>query len=240
MSAPPLANSFNGGSDGTSITAANSGGTSGNAFDFVQGGGLVFTNAQSHSGGMAIRGVDLTGSNWVEWDSLGSLTGAVYFRWYLYISGTPATNAYYSIRLRSSTPADFGFLKVNTSTRYLETVAFDLGGMGDTGSVAVATGQWVRVEWRVVAGASGAGNSQWKLFNTADSTTPSDTNPGDGSGMWFAANCDQALFGMPSAVLPATPFTVYMDDIAVSTTDWIGPTQAGNVGPIAVLSGMGW
>lgn len=228
MPAPPLANTFNGGTDGVLVTAANSGGASGNAFDVVQSSIWNFTNVQSHSGGIAIRAVDAAVGGWMEWDGLGSLTTAIFFRWYMYISAYPTTNRHYALAIRNSAGSACGFIRIFTSGVVSAADASN-SGFGADGSVGIALDQWVRLEARCVASTT-VGELGWRLYNSPDSTTISDS--ASGTGLTLAANVDQVWYGLTTAPFPAVPYTSYIDDVAVSTTDWIGPSQTARPVPL--------
>lgn len=237
MAAPPLANTFNGGTDGVAVSVGNSGGTSGNAFDAIGGTLCTYSNVQSHSGGMAMRIVDAAAEQTCQWASLGSLTVPVFFRAYLWLSTTPVTSRCYFMRGKTSTLTATFWLRIMTTSPVMSAADATNSGFSAEGSTPVNIGSWFRVEARVVPSAT-VGELQWKLFNDPDSTTATETSS-NFTGLNLGANINEAFFGQ-DLIFPASPFTIYYDDVAVSTTDWIGPTQAGNVGPIAVLSGMGW
>lgn len=223
MPAPPLSNSFDGGSAGATIDASNSGGASGNIFSSAIGSAITYSSVQVHSGRFAACGVDLTGTGWLEWDTLGSITSNVYFRWYMYLSAYPTTSHYYPLRLQTTGGASAcAFLRVvSDGTGHMSAADSTLSGVGAEGSVAVALNRWVRVEARVLPSAT-AGQIEWRLYNTPDSQTISDSF--NATGLTLGANIDVARWGMPVAP-PATPFTFYIDDVAVSTSGWIGTGQ---------------
>jgi hypothetical protein len=91
MASPPLRNTFEGGTDGTTITQANSGGASGDAWSTAPiigtGVTLTYSSLQAAHGALSMRIVQpaTPASTRVEWDALGALTGNVYFREYLFL-----------------------------------------------------------------------------------------------------------------------------------------------------------
>src|SRR5690242_18849335 len=107
MPAPPLANTFEGGTNGTTITTANSGGASGDAFSagtIGAAGTLKFDNTHSRDS-LAVKIANASSQvSQVEWRSLGGLTGNVYFRAYIYITALPNAHWYFA-RCQSSTNA---------------------------------------------------------------------------------------------------------------------------------------
>src|SRR5438034_11524020 len=91
MSVPPLANTFEGGVDTTAITAANSGGLSGNPFDVVTGAPTYSAEHHSH-GTLGMKIHDAASQATVRWSAFGSLQTDVYQRFYLYLAAIPTTN----------------------------------------------------------------------------------------------------------------------------------------------------
>jgi hypothetical protein len=223
MAAPPLSNSFDGGTDGVAVSNANSGGVSGDAFDTVTGTLCLYSSAQAHSGTLGCRIVDATVGQSVNWTGLGSITTDVYFRFYMYLTALPTTNRLYMMRLNNNAAGACGWLRLISGTGVVSMADASQAGFGAEGVVPVALNQWVRIEWRVLPSTT-AGSMEWRLYNTADSSTYDD-NYGPVTGLVLGANLDQMLFGSQST-FPTTPFTVIYDDVAVSTAGWIGPSVA--------------
>jgi hypothetical protein len=219
MAAPPLRNSFDGGADGVGITIANSGGGSGNAFDNGVGTLCKYTAAQQHSRALGMGIVDATVAQTVNWTGLGSITSDAYFRFYMYLTALPTTGRLYPLRLNDNAAAACGWLRLIAGTGTVSLADASQSGFGADGTVPVAINQWVRIELHVVASTT-AGVLEWRLYNTADSTSIDDS--AGGTGLVLGANLDQLWFGSQST-FPTTPFTVIYDDLAVSTAGWIGP-----------------
>lgn len=221
MPAPPLSNTFEGGTDGVAITVGNSGGDSGDAFSSIAGTLCLFEADAAFHGTMGMRIVDATGSNRCQWESLGTITTDVWIRTYLRISTTPVTdNAVFFKGLTQAGTAHMA-LRINTTTRFMQ--AENAAGSAiaaSIGDVAVPTNDWIRVEARILASAT-VGQIEWKWWDDPDSAgDPTDT--ASATGQVLGANTGAALFGISSSA-PATPFTADYDDLAVSSTGWIGP-----------------
>jgi hypothetical protein len=231
MSAPPLRNSLEGGTSGTTLTQAvggNTGGASGNFFDTVTIGAstfLTFDNAQHHSGALSMKVVNAAtaASTRVAWTALGAFTTDVWFRFYLFLPALPGTGQPVLCGIRSSAAAALvaelsittaGLIRINTAGG---TVA------GLNGAVAVGTNKWVRIEIRCrTTAATTTGELDWWLYNTADATniTASDETK-SATGLNLATNVDEVRFGQVTN--PIASYTTYFDDMAVSTTGKIGP-----------------
>lgn len=231
MASPPLANTLEGGTDGVEITSANSASGSGDAFDDTTGsveGSPYFSSAQARDTlSMRFNYTSAPGGTlFAQWSGLGSLTGNVYFRLYMYIPSLVDNNLY-PLGVRTSANASSAILRILSSGLIQ---GRDAGNSGiSEGTVAVATGQWVRIEMRVISSTT-VGELEWRLYNTADAAAGSYDDTANATAAVLGANTDIANFGL-NVTAPASPYTVYFDDLAVSTDDWIGPsvTPSGRV-----------
>lgn len=221
-------NNFEGGTNGTTITSGNSGGSSGDAFNAVIG---TPTFSSTHARGtLSMAIVNATGTTYVEWSGLGSITSDLYLRTYLYLTAYPTTTRATIFRLQTAANGLCGTLRINTNGTISVSDATDSGGAD--GSVPIALNQLVRVEAHVIPGTSG-GTFDWRLFNSAESTTTSDAVSW-GAVFTLGANVDIIRTGLALAV-PATPFTIYYDDVGVGTSGWLGPAVTVNK-PIVLFS----
>ena len=153
----------------------------------------------------------------VAWSSatLGSSLADLWGRIYMHWSGLPNTQ---------STPVR-GF---DTGTRAWEFIISssglisvrDTGGTArGTGAVAIATGQWIRLEYHMTNSTT-AGFMEVKLFNSADSETPSETITSTGS---FSTLSKTDLLRMGELGGINASRTIYMDNILVNDTGYPGP-----------------
>jgi hypothetical protein len=87
-----------------------------------------------------------------------------------------------------------------------------------TTTSTIATGRWVRLEW---SADQSQGRAELRLFNTADSTTPTAiaTSP---SGQALGTSTGQVQIGRSGS--QAFAITFWTDDPAVSTTGFPGPS----------------
>ncbi len=187
---------------------------------------------------MAMRIVDNTSEHWCAWSGLGSLTVPVFVRAYLWLSATPVTQRYYFLKGFTAAVSTAWHFRIFTGSPVMSAADATVSGFGAEGSTAVNIGSWFRIEARIVASAT-VGEFQWKLFNSPDSTTATETSA-NFTGLNLGANTDMIRWGS-NTLFPASPFTVYFDDIAVSTTDWIGPTATSQIIlPDADTTTTGW
>ncbi|MEU5863518.1 hypothetical protein ABZ815_20275 [Nonomuraea sp. NPDC047529] len=199
-------NSFDGGVAGQTVTVANSGGTSGDAFYAADA--LVYASSPS-------RGQLSASSSFLyytlKWYCGETFFGPWYLRSYIYTLGLPSSpvrihaidggsqlNQYVNVRSDGALEL---FTKASETPTYTS--------LGTT-YVGIATNQWVRVEtmWDL------NGPVETRLFNNADSVTPT-------------ASVSGTLIGLTAAFSTAnfiTPAGWWVDDVAVSDQGWIGPT----------------
>jgi hypothetical protein len=92
---------------------------------------------------------------------------------------------------------------------------------------AVALNQWIRIEWHFVHSAT-VGQAEVKLFNTAESTTPTETQTGTNKNT--LANATSLRFGTPESG-PGGAYTFWVDDIVGNAAAYPGPVGGGGGGP---------
>ncbi|MBG0828565.1 hypothetical protein HS041_12375 [Planomonospora sp. ID67723] len=203
-------NSFEGGTNGVAVSVGNSGGASGDAFNEVSG--LTYANAQAAHGALS----GSCGSN-----GYGALA----------MSGSGTRWARMYIRATSwSNPSSIESMRMIFGTRYFSARPNASGlveikyfnGSSDslqaTGAVAAATSQWIRLEIQVSTPASSPASCTVRLYNDADSLTPSETIT-DASTAITTGTWSQALFGYNVSF----GGTAHIDSVAWSDVDWLGP-----------------
>lgn len=157
-------NNFDGGTNGTVVTEANSGGASGNAFYYVPPGTITYSNAQAATGTLSgmIANPGATYAH-VTWS-----TAETNFlsRFYVYFASTLPVNGITLIRYTAATGSASIRINAggNTATLYTGGVAY-----GTSGILSVNT--WYRMEvFRTPT------SLQWALYN-GSSTTAIYTSP---------------------------------------------------------------
>jgi hypothetical protein len=214
-------NNFEGGTTGTTITTANSGGASGTAFTAVTIGttaSATFSNVHAAHGNLGlVVATGTTSSNaQMQWGStvLGTLT-TIYGRAYFYTTAAPGANDAV-VQFQSSGASVCGF-QITTGSQWLvQDAAFTYI---HTFTSVIPTGQWVRIEWKVIFSAT-VGQVILNYYATADSTTVTEsyTSPATQN---FGASINTANFGWNNAHVSQP--TMYLDDLALSTTGFLGP-----------------
>src|SRR6185295_5937060 len=98
-------------------------------------------------------------------------------------------------------------------------------GTGVQGTLQFPTQAIVRVEMRVLPHNT-LGQIEIRWWSTPDSLgTPTETVLQTNCNTSTGTGANQGNFGA-GGFFPTVPFTWYLDDVAVSTTGWIGPSQA--------------
>jgi hypothetical protein len=224
--APPLANSLEGQATGTTITNANSGGGSGDAFTTVTNPGgshvIAFSDEQNAHGNNAMKIYTPSASpaaTRVDWTGLGGGSANIWFRLYLYRVNNPPSGQHIFGGVRDSAAALSAQIRVSTAglIRVENAAAAFITALDAT--VAMRLNQWVRIEWRILSSAT-VGEFEWRLFNDPESANVTETKSATGQAL--AANSDQIRVGVVTN--PIASDLSYYDDLAVSTVDWIGPS----------------
>lgn len=211
-----LANTFEGGSNGTTITTGNSGGTSGNAFDSTSGTVPTFSTAHAMHGTI---GLAMQGSGNVRWSS-ASVTGGnttMYGRVYVFITAAPnVQTVLVGGQTPSSTIAAQFSVRVNTN-RAVGTITKGSTAIASTTKLTVAT--WYRLEFKMVSVTSGNCTLDCRIY-VGDSTTITETmTQATGTGQAGDTSIDGLMVGSTNIV---TANVVFLDDLQINSTGYPG------------------
>ncbi len=212
MPAPPRLNTLDQGVDGNNVATSDPG--SPDSFDAIDPTPPTYTNVQFHSSPLSMRWVTLTTVQRCLFTGLGSILTDVYARAYIFLPSLPSDNNFYPIAFRTSADATCSIIRVLAAGTIQARTAANNDAVA-SGSVAMSTNQWVRLEARMNVY---VGQLEWWLFNNADSAVVTETKKTPiGAGNVFGANVDRVAFGTNTAAV-AAGITVYFDDLAVNTT----------------------
>lgn len=215
-----VVNTFEGGTNGTTVTTANSGGSSGNAANTItlDSSTIVFDSTRSAKGGLSIRFSTGATSGSPTWTWSSGFSGTtMYWRGYVCIDANPASNQNI-IRLRVGTTI-VGTLRINTTGRLQQ--MYGTGTAGATSTTAMPLGSFVRIEISLTTSTTTTGQMTTRLYTSMDSLTPTETITNTGISTGNAGLITQNLFGHVSST---TNWSIWFDDPAVSTAGWIGPS----------------
>jgi hypothetical protein len=219
---PPLelANTFEGGTDGTAISLGNSGGASGDAWDGITAQQPVYDDDYPISGlGSMTASISTTTSAGVHlaWNGLDPIYHA-YVRGYFRFSALPAV----SWRILLGNDASAGGVQFSVyllASGKLRLLQANDGQVYQT-ATALAAGDSFRVE---VLADIPSSRVEMRMFTGANlhSTTPTETS-GSLSCTYDGADVDEFRFGLTAGQADVPNFS--MDDLAVANTGWIGPS----------------
>lgn len=224
-------NGFEGLTSGTTLTAANTGGSSGNAFDTV---GSATTPPTATSGGsrgsvcMSAYNSNSAFSSYAQWTSAGTFGAqtTVYFRLYAKLSAFQGATG----RLFNITTGAGSVCTVNLSTSGKIGVTYGTAGTAFvTFTGAVPIGSWFRVEGLVVVSAT-TGQVSVSLFSTSkDAVTPDETHTSASTiNTGTLSGTTTYSFGNSSAVNQTS--AILYDDVGLSTTGPLGPSTISGTG----------
>lgn len=214
-------NTFEGGTNGTTITTGNSGGTSGHAFDAVTitNGSLTFSSTQSAHGSLAAAMSTTVSTGQVanfSWNTI-PLTTTMYGRVYVYLTASPITTDA-NIQFRGTGASNGGSIQIDTGRHLvLQNGVFTTIL---TFSTVLATATWYRIEWYMATGT--AGNASFTVtYYAGDSQSAIESHTDQTSAWGGTGGIAEMDFGWTHSH-PSQP-TMYMDDIALSPLNYLGP-----------------
>lgn len=220
--APPglnklASNTAEGGTSGTMVTAANSaaGGTTFGSVSVGTGTTFAFDSTRAHAGVMSFRIATTTTATYIYAAHSFGAVRQVWVRGYFYFTSNPAPHTLIRfvggsgtlLRGAVATAAGGKLCTWNSS-----------GGVTNTTTNSIALDQWIRIE-ATCLGSATAGQIVVKLFNTPESTTPTETlstsaslnTGGTLTDIWWGDS------GAPTGVGP-----YWMDDIAIDSVGYPG------------------
>lgn len=156
----------------------------------------------------------------VEWDNntiSPSFSGTHYGRIYVYYSGAIPGSSHFLVRaLDTGGARSWEIIVLNTGIIIMR----DAGGTTRvTFTTAVGAASWFRFEWRVVQSTT-AGELEGKLFLSADSGSPTETQTSSGA---FSTLADTAFFRFGAPALAVPNLVVHIDNILANDTGYPGP-----------------
>lgn len=225
---PPLlrvGNTFNGTSGGTINTSStfNSGVDSGIAFEGTSNPVntvLQYDNTHAHSGSTSLLvSTSAVANVWARYQNFFRIPGTInYGRAYIWLPVTPITTTTFH-QVSDANGAMFS-LRINTAGKISiwDSAGSNPGALATTNSIS--TGQWVRVEWKAVY-SSTVGQVEVKLFNSAESTSPTETLTSP-SNLNLRSNTPINYYlGITNG---ASGVSYWIDDYALSVTNYPGPS----------------
>jgi len=223
-----LVNTLSTGSNGATLTTGNTAGTGQNAADAIQTGGgfgsVTFDSTHVHSPDTLSCKITPASTTFTYFQWSTSLGGGLnpftqlWFRQYLYFTANPA--------------ALVGVLKLEHVATQTCQIAITTGGQvraldGGNGGIftttaSIALNQFIRIEGFCIGDPS-VGQVEVKLFNSADSTTPTETKT-SAANVNTTGTMGTGQWGCPSFIGSLTdPY--WQADIGVSDAGYLGPTN---------------
>lgn len=229
----PLSNTFEGGTNGVTVSTANSGGASGDAFDLVTtDDDFTYTSATKMHGTLGAGSLGdanaLAGPTWHS--SLGTPIN-LYGRFYMFRSATPSEQQRVVRWFNSFGGTEGGRISWHTDGKVY---SFDSTlAVPPSSSFTLTANQWIRFEFNIFCDGS-AGIIEVKCY-VGDSTTEIGTYTR--TGLNTLNQIGDIRFGNQVAAIPGA-WTI--DDVALSGTGYLGPASTGALPPIGFVSGLGW
>lgn len=207
---------FEGLADTTALTTGNTGGPAGTAFSTVTGAITASTDfAAAGTRSMKCVTSASTTSTGRDTTALGTLT-TVRGRMYVRLSASPAANLRLAMALNGTTMACGVGLSTTRNLRLNDSASTQMA----VGSTPLPTGQWIRIEWEMVASATVGRASAWAWF-TASSTGAPDVTIASGASFNTLAQFTSYDAGLSFST--SQTYTAYLDEIAWTDGALLGP-----------------
>lgn len=204
-----LINSAEGGSDETTVSAGNSGGASGNAFDsdILN---ATFDTARAAHGSLSIRtGTSANTASYVSWATTSS---PWYGRVAFYMTALPPANMQV-LQFMSGATARLYVRVMTGGTVQITSSAFaDLG----TSSTTLSTGQWNAIEFLGTAGGPAANLAQVLIYTSASFRSPVETI---NSSSTTISSWDRIRFGANFSA--SQTYDLWVDDLGLSDVGYL-------------------
>lgn len=212
-------NSVEGVASGTTITAANSGGASGDAFNVVTtGSGATTASDNTHamhgtvSAKIAVGATSTTAN--LNWTTSVGTQSQIWFRTYLFATANPAAIIRMFAAITTSTLCGAVLITTTGALRWVNTAGTTILTTTNT----IPLNAWCRVEGFLIGSAT-VGQVELKLFKVPDSIVATEILTSTANQNTNASPNDYR-FGISAATTNAGPY--WLDDMALSTTGYLG------------------
>jgi fibronectin type 3 domain-containing protein len=216
---PLLSNGFEGGTNGAAITANNSGGASGNAFNVASctGGTLTYTSNADHGTRAAAVSTNTTPC-FLQWGSTSIPTASTTSYGRMYVNLTSATGPTVALaKLANGAVARDAQIELTTAGKL---AIYDANGTQRLAFTNTVPSGWVRIEWKLVNSTT-AGSLSVSMYS-GDSQTPLETHTVSGINTGASFGALQVGSCVTTTSAPA-PFRI--DDVAYGTVGPLGPAH---------------
>lgn len=207
-----LTAAFNQGTNGNTIATSDTGNE--NAWDVVTvgaGGTLIYDNTHINTGSLAVKAQTAGATVILRWSTSFGTQSEHWGRVYLFFTANPAASVSFMRNLSGASLASQ--IAINAAGKIQ---VFD-SATNTLSTNSISTGQLIRIEWHILHSAT-VGVVEAKLFNTASSTTATETITLSSANTLTSSNV--ISFGNAGANT-AGPF--WMDDIQSNITNYPGP-----------------
>lgn len=244
--AGPISNTFEGGTNNVTISAANSGGASGTAVASIvaSGGSTVqFSSAFAKRGTLSMRCTYAnTQAGYAVWNfSPTATTTRIAIRFYIYVpTGESISTQDLMIVRNAANTSSVCTVGLNSTGRLI--LKNNAGTTRVTANQPIPFDTWIRVEFSVKVGTTTSNGALEISYYLGDSTTPEQASPLFSGA---AENLGTAAIGtlrLGSAALVGSVRSIYYDDFAAAelASGFLGPTSVtldGAVATVATIAG---
>jgi hypothetical protein len=216
----PLVNTFEGGTNTTAISAANSGGVSGNAFDSLVGTAPTFSSTQKAHGALGMSPTTAAQSM-VQWAASFGTPTEFWTRMYVFINANPSVNVPFFYSRDTTNAANVTGARLTTA-RVLGVTA-----NGSTNVVAFTNvpplTTWFRVELHCLI-SGGNATCDGLYFASMDAQNPTET------ATHTIATTATSFGAVRYGANVASTGALFLDDLVVNSVGYPGSARARNYG----------
>jgi len=221
MASSLLTQPFEGGVAGSQVSTANPG-TLGAVFEFVptltSGQTLILDTAQAAHGSQSMKVATgaTSATAYADWRASFAWASQTWFRCYVYFTANPASAVAGDVVTFLQTGTLCGRIRISTAGKV--TFLDSAGTIQLTSTASINLNGWSRIEGFLIGSAT-VGQLEFKLFNTMDSTTATETQT-SGSTLNTFGVPNYGRWGLAQSVSNGGP--LWLDDIGLSATGYIG------------------
>jgi hypothetical protein len=214
------ANDFESGSNGTTITAANSAGNTEVAFDYAAlvnsgTGSMKYDSASKFDGSLSFRSVTTVATlgTWLYYTvPVPAVSNSIWYRFYLNVDAAPGSTS--TLLLFVGDSGAQWLVRMDSSRHIVVTTT---GAANGTSTTVLATGTWYRIEAQLTFG-SGAAQTTVRIYDASGTLLETVSSGSNGTGRFVTPASLNSIFGN----VDGSVWSLNIDDVAVTDFGWCG------------------
>lgn len=224
---PRPLNNAEGGSNTTTVTTGNSGGSSGTAFDAVSigaSGTLIYDNSVAAHGSLSLKYTAVAAGVYAAWQSatLGTARQLWFYRCYINVAALPVSDTVIADFYGGGTKRCTMCMTSTGQIRWKDST----GATIQTSTSVLTATAWSRIEG-LIGGHATAGQVETKLYTTMDSLTAAQTQSSAAT-QNTGGTIDEVRWGDTTGIA----VTYNLDDLGMCDLGYLGPANLTYTDPV--------